>query len=261
MSSSDRTIPATPRRREAARRQGMMPLSSLPAWIAAVVTAVVLAPAWARATLPAAAEMLRATIGPAGRGPLDEIDLTGLLVPGLVLPALAVVLASGGAGLAVRALLDGMAWRSARIAPTCSRIDPLAGLARILSFRTLAAGIGNAAALAVLVVAAGWALGPLVVGGQGPLRGIDPVADPVPLLARGQAAILPLAVVAVAVAGVQWGLARWRFEQRIRMTPEEFQEEARSLQADPKVKLMRERTRRAAPTHAPAPAADTRSDR
>lgn len=260
MSSSPRTIPATPRRREAARRQGLMPLSSLPAWIAAVVTAVVLAPAWARATLPAAAEMLRATIAPAGRGPLDELGVPGLLVPGLLLPTVALILASGGAGLAVRALLDGMAWRSARIAPALSRIDPLAGLARILSLRTLAAVLGNAVALAVLVAAAAWFVGPLVAGGQGAMPGIDAAADPVAIVARGQAAILPLAAVAAAVAAVQWGLARWRFEGRIRMTPEEFQEEARSLQADPKVKLMRERSRRPPPA-APAPAPDTRSDR
>ena len=67
MDTADRTIPATPRRREAARQQGMMPLSSLPAWLAGVLTAVALAPAWAAVTLPAAADMLRRTLGAAGR--------------------------------------------------------------------------------------------------------------------------------------------------------------------------------------------------
>lgn len=235
-----------------------MPLSSLPAWIAAVVAAVAMAPAWARATLPAAAEMLRDAIGAAGRGAVDDFDLSALFVPDLVLPTVVVITVSGSVGLAVRALLDGVAWRSARIAPSLHRIDPLAGLARIFSARTVVAVLGNAAALVAVVAAAAWSLGPLVVGGNAAVRGIDLAADPVPLVARGQTVLLPLAAVATGIAAVQWALARWRFERRIRMTPEEFQEEARSLQADPKIKLMREQSRRPRqPVSAPAPGSHT----
>ena len=48
-----------------------------------------------------------------------------------------------------------------------------------------------------------------------------------------------------AVAVAQWGLARWRFERRIRMTPQEFADEAKSMQADPKVRLLRQQRRKA----------------
>ena len=68
--------------------------------------------------------------------------------------------------------------------------------------------------------------------------------DPVRLIGIGQRAILPLAAVAAVVAAIQWVIARRRFEVRIRMTPQEHQDEVRSLQADPKVRLMREQTRR-----------------
>ena len=91
------------------------------------------------------------------------------------------------------------------------------------------------------------------------MEGFDLAADPVPMITRGQAAILPLAAAAAVIAAVQWGLSRWRFEKRIRMTPQEYQDEARSLQADPKVKLMREQARR--PRSAPSPESDSRSDR
>ncbi|MFM8634895.1 MAG: EscU/YscU/HrcU family type III secretion system export apparatus switch protein [Planctomycetia bacterium] len=258
---SERTIPATPRRREAARQQGMMPLSSLPAWIAACTTAVAIGPAWARATLPAAGEMLRGAIGAAGRGPIDEIDLPGLIVPGLLLPTAAVVIVSGGVGLVVRALLDGMAWRSARIMPAVARIDPLSGLARIFSLSTITTMVGNALALAVIVAVGAWAMQPLVVGGQEAVRGIDLAADPVPLFVRGQQAILPLAAAAAMVAAMQWAMARWRFEKRIRMTPQEFQDEARSMQADPKVKFTRNQTKRPAPTAGRSAAPDSRTAR
>ena len=50
--------------------------------------------------------------------------------------------------------------------------------------------------------------------------------------------------VATAVAAAQWGLSRLRFERRIRMTPEEFKEEMKSLEADRKVRLTRERESR-----------------
>lgn len=256
---SQRTIPATPRRREAARQQGMMPLSILPAWIAAVITAVALGPAWAAATLPAASEMLEASILAAGRDRGIALDLPAVVPARLVLPTVAVVLVSGGVGLLVRLLLDGAAWRPARILPAAHRIDPLAGLARILSLQTAIAIGANALALAMVATAAAWAIGPLVVDGANG-GSIDLVAEPLPLFVRGQRAIFGLAIAAAVVAAAQWAAARWRFEQRIRMTPQEFQDEARSMQADPKVKLMREKTRRTLMA-APSPAPDTRSAR
>lgn len=234
-----------------------MPLSTLPAWIAAVVTAVALGPAWAAATLPVASEMLEASILSAGSN--ADLDLAAVVPWRLVMPTLAIVLASGGVGLVVRMLLDGVAWRPARIVPAAHRIDPLAGLARIVSPGTAGAILANSLALAAIVAAAGYALAPLVVDPQPAGQGLA-AADPLPLLARGQRAIFWLAAAAALVAAVQWAAARWRFERRIRMTPQEFQDEARSLQADPKVKLMREQTRRRIAA-APSPAPDSRSDR
>ena len=55
--ASDRRLPATPRRREAARRQGVMPTAALPAWVASAVVAILLLPWWARTTLAATSEM------------------------------------------------------------------------------------------------------------------------------------------------------------------------------------------------------------
>jgi flagellar biosynthesis protein FlhB len=51
---------------------------------------------------------------------------------------------------------------------------------------------------------------------------------------------------AAVVAVAAWGSARRRFERRIRMTPEEFAEEARSMQSDPKVRLLQQQRRRVA---------------
>jgi flagellar biosynthesis protein FlhB len=224
---SDRVIPATPRRREAARRQ---------AWVATAGTATLLLPVWATTTLPAATGLVRTAIRAAGDPrPIDPW-------PGLVavaLPTLAVVVAAAAAGLAVRLLLDGFSWQPSRIAPSLRRIDPFAGLARIFSWHTATAALGGGLGLAVMAVAAWLAVGPLV----GPATQVGIGAEPRVAAAAWRAAA-GLFVAGAVVAIVRGLAARRRFEQRIRMTPEEFADEAKTAQADPKVRLLQQQRRR-----------------
>jgi len=127
-------------------------------------------------------------------------------------------------------------WQLSRAAFRLDRIGLVGGLSRIFSAGTVRAAIGNAAGLAVLAVAAGFAAGPLVTI----LRDAGATADPVRLFAAAHRLLLPLVAAAAAVAAVAWLLTRARFERRIRMTPEEYADEARGMQADPKVRLMRQ---------------------
>jgi flagellar biosynthetic protein FlhB len=234
--ATDRSIPATPRRREAARQQGQVPNSSLLAWVAMVATAVLLLPAWSRAVMPAATEFMRKSLVSAVGGHRETAIEPDLLLPlALVLPTAAVVLAAAAAGIVVRFLLDGSAWRLGRAAPDWRRIDPLAGIARIFSLQTAAAVLTNACCLAVLVAAAALAAGPLA-GLVASAEGLD---DSARWVGAARALLLPLVAAAAAVAAGQWGLARLRFERRIRMTPEEFRDEMKSLEADPKIHRMR----------------------
>jgi flagellar biosynthetic protein FlhB len=242
--SSDRTLPATPRRREAARRDGALPTAALPAWVATAFTAVLLLPSWGRATLPAAADMVREAIR-GGRAPRpDAADFATFLPPAVFLPTIGLVLASAGAGLAVRFMLDGLAWHPGRAAPDFRRISLLAGIARIFSWSTLAAILGNGLGLVLLVAAAALA--------SGPLRGLVAEADSMQEAGRSwpavRQAMLSLAAAAAVIAACQWGLARLRFERRIRMTPQEFADEAKSMQADPKIRLLHQQRRSTAGT-------------
>lgn len=232
---SDRVIPATPRRREAARRQGAMPTAALPAWVATAGTAALLLPLWSTATLRAAADLTRATIRAAGVGnPLDP--WAGIVA--VALPTAAVVIVAAAAGLGVRLALDGLSWQPARLVPSLRRVDPFAGLARIFSWQTASTAVGAAAGLAALLAAAWFAVRPLVSVGAAGLG-----AEPRVAAAAWRAAAWLFAVAAV-VAACRWIAARRRFEQRIRMTPEEFAEEARSAQSDPKVRLLQQQKRR-----------------
>lgn len=239
--ASDRTLPATPRRREAARRAGLGAPADLPAWAASAATAVLLAPAWARSTIPAAADAFRETCAAAladgGAG-----DVPWPLPVAVVLPSLGLVAAATAAGLAVRFFADGLRWQPGLAAPDPRRIDPWAGLARIFSRGTVIAFLVSSAGLVILLVAAARVAGPLAA-----LQASPPAPDAVGgLAAAGWRATLSLVAVAAAVAAGQWLLARLRFERGLRMTPQEFADERRDLQADPRVRLLQRERRQPA---------------
>lgn len=233
--SADRTIPATPRRREAARRQGALPASASLAWVASAVVVVALLPGWTRSTLPAAAEMVRGVIVRAA-SPGDASPSLGELLPAsLLAPTLALVLAAAAAGLAVRGLCDGIGWHPARAVPDLARIDPLAGLRRVFSGRSLLTIVGNAVALVLL--------GTVAVAVAAPLFGAGTVGDPARAAMLAWRPLGWLVAAAAVIAACQYALARLRFEKAIRMTPQEFADEQKSMQADPKVRLLQQRRR------------------
>jgi flagellar biosynthesis protein FlhB len=237
-----RTIPATPRRREAARRAGLAAPADLPAWAASAATAILLAPAWARLTVPAAAESLRdsfATVLTAGGA---EGAPPWPLPAAVVLPTLGFVAAAAAAGVAVRLVCDGLSWQPGRLAPDLRRIDPVAGLRRIFSAGTAGSLAVATLGLAVLGVVAATAAGPLVT-----VQTLPVAADEIGRLALvGWRAVAWLVAGGAATAVGQWLLARRRFERSIRMTPQELTEEMKDLQADPRVKLLGQQRRQSA---------------
>ena len=234
--TAERSIPATPRRRAAAREQGAAPNAAIPAFTALMAAAVLLLPGWSQTVLPAAGGFMRESLAAAcaARVP-GGIDLPLLFPAELLLPTAALVVAAAGAGFCVRFFLDGSTWRLARAAPRWRRIDPVAGVARVLSLATLRAALWNGLCLAVLVAAAAFATGPLASMLQQP----GPLLDAGSAIAALRGLLLPVLIAAAAVAAAQWGVARLAFERRLRMTPEEFREEMRSLEADPKIRFER----------------------
>lgn len=234
--ASDRTIPATPRRREAARREGLAPTAALPAWAAAAGVAVLLLPDWARSTIPAAAAAFRESASAIAAG--REIPWPVPLP--LVWPTVWLVAASAAAGLALRAACDGFSWRPDRASLDLRRIDPIRGLGRIFSWDSLGAVAAAACGLGILLAAASLASRPLL----GLLAAGMPT-DPATAGTAAWQALAWLVAGAAVVATVEWAFARRRFERRIRMTPQELAEEAKDMQADPRVRLLhQQRSRR-----------------
>ncbi len=233
--TSERTIPATPRRREAARREGLAPTAALPAWAAAAAVAVLLLPGWARSTLPAATDAFRASAAAIATG--GEIPWPVPLP--LVWPTVWLAAVSAAAGLLVRFACDGFSWRPDRAGFDLRRIDPIRGFGRILSLASLGSVATAACGLGVLIAAASLASRPLR---KLLVAGLD-IAPAAAGTAAWQALVWLVAGAAL-VAAAEWILARRRFERRIRMTPQELAEEAKDMQADPRVRLLHQQRSR-----------------
>jgi flagellar biosynthetic protein FlhB len=231
--NGDRTIPATPRRREAAREQGLAPTAAAISWplLAAFVLAAV--PGWVRATTAATVAAVQA----AAAGEAEEAGRHTLAMVG---PTAIVVLAALVLLIGVRLLGDGAGWRLGRAGFQFSRIDPFAGLRRLFSSNALLRSLLAVVGLSGLLGVVGVTTGPLVAAvrdARASLPGQQQFF--VPSLVAAERFLWWFLAAATLVAVGQWLIQRILFERRIRMTPAEFREELRSLQADPKIRRMR----------------------
>lgn len=231
--TSDRTIPATPRRRRMAERAGMIPVAGPPAWGVTVIVALLLLPSWWTATVAAAAAGLRSALDL--RAPPALGHLVAPVMPGVVL-----VLVSASAGLAVRMLVDGARFHPSRALPDVGRVSVLAGLRRILSPATVGSAIAGAAGMAVALAVAWRGMCGVVGGSPAVVAPLDTppsevvalVADTIPVTLR---ALLPAAIAAALVVTAQWVQRRHGAERRLRMTPEELRDELRDASGSPAV--------------------------
>ncbi|NBS31615.1 MAG: hypothetical protein EBS83_02070 [Planctomycetia bacterium] len=231
--NGDRTIPATPRRREAAREQGLAPTAAAISWplLAAFVLAAV--PGWVRATTAATVAAVQA----AAAGEAEEAGRHTLAMVG---PTAIVVLAALVLLIGVRLLGDGAGWRLGRASFQFSRIDPFAGLRRLFSSNALLRSLLAVVGLSGLLGVVGVTTGPLVAAvrdARASLPGQQQFF--VPSLVAAERFLWWFLAAATLVAVGQWLIQRILFERRIRMTPAEFREELRSLQADPKIRRTR----------------------
>lgn len=234
---SDRTIPATPRRRRLAEREGMIPGAAQPAWGATVIVTMLLLPAWWTATVAAATDSMRAALG-------AEVppSLHGAVAPAI--PTVILVVVSASVGLAVRILLDGLRFHAERALPAAGRVSVLAGVRRMFSADAVRSAIGGAVGMALAALVASRVL----PGGFGAVLAIAPPADTAPealvrLLADAPPAAfraaLPVALAAAVVVVAQWALRRHGAERRLRMTPEELRDELRDVSGSAAVRWSR----------------------
>lgn len=243
-SDAEKTLPATPRRREEARKQGNVwqPREMAPA--AALVVATLVTMLAGPLLWQGLAGFLRLALEDATPLPDDSLPVAEMAgeLPWQVPAALAVAVAMVTAGLSMATArnvsLNGLA-------PKLGRISPIAGLQRIFSLSGLA---GAGTAMLKLAAVAGLALAVLV-----PLlprlANIGEGAGALALLGEAMlrllgAAALVLVVIALIDAGVSWVLR----EKKLMMSLDEVKRESRQNDGAPEVKAAVRRAQQAAAT-------------
>ncbi|HUM12696.1 MAG TPA: EscU/YscU/HrcU family type III secretion system export apparatus switch protein [Myxococcaceae bacterium] len=228
--STDRTEDPTPRRLRQARERGQVPRSRL------FSGSLVLAGASAGAALGlgGAADALRswtAALLVQGSGVPAALQQALALLVRACAPALAgAVLAAVLAGL----LTSGWAPCGAALVPRLERLDPLAGLKRLFSWR-MAAELGRsvlvAALLLALLGAGAWSLLPSAVR----LPAFDPPGAGLALLRPEALRLWTQALLLAAALGVMdLLLARRRHRRSLRMSRDEVRREHREQEGDPR---------------------------
>ncbi len=247
--SQERKERATPRKRQKARQRGHTARSP-ELTSAAVLLAGLLALRW---TGPAAWDSLqtlaRSTLGalPAREWAVADFQQAfsawAWLGLGLVLPLLATVMLAGAATSVAQV---GFLVSLDPVAPSLSRLDPVAGLRRMFSRR---AGVELIKALAKVLVV-GYVTY-LAVAGEAArlpdLVGMEPRAA-LPVLGVIAQRVAWRAGLALLVMGVlDLAYQRWEYEQSLRMTRQEVKEEFKETEGHPHVRArIRERQRQLA---------------
>jgi type III secretion protein U len=233
---SDKTENATPRRLRKAREEGDSGASSYAAQAIAFVVAVALVPAAARALAAGASEDLRAAIAAA---PSDARVAPMALATRVLALALPVLVASGVAAAVAQLVQTGGVVASKRLGLKLERLNPLAGLAGLLS-ATRVFAVVRALFAAVVVGWLAWCGLTEHVIDVARLSDRVRFADTVVAEVAGTLA-WRAALVGLALGAVDLVVTRAAWLRRLRMSKEEVRREHKEAEGDPQQKAARER--------------------
>ncbi len=228
-------MPASPRRRLEARQRGEVSQSRL-LRVSGQLLVTVVAMSWLGSGLiEALAGMMRVSLGNAagglGQGVSDWFEPTAMAV----LPLLVVgVMASVLIGL----VQTGWLFALSVPVPKWERLNPSAGLARMVGGGSVGRCLTVVGQLLIIVGVGGWLVGghwsellseSMVPGEAGAAGAVSRLLGW--LTVRGLQLAGCVAVVLLALGVLDWFYQRWRFEQQLKMTPEEWRAEQRLEQS------------------------------
>ncbi len=244
--AEEKVAPPTPRRRQEAHRRGMLATST------DLIGAAGLAAGGLALAFGGGAGLWRGLERLLSAGlsrPATEVggwDLLGSQVAGGLLLVAPVALAAGGAGIGVGLLQTGAGFSLHPLKPDLGRLDPIAGLRRLVSLRGLVELIRALLKAVVLGLVVYFTLAPRLF--RLPLWSAGGLAAGLGELWGLAAELFFRAVLVLGVlAAADYGYRLWRHERDLRMTRTELKEELRQAEGDPTVRLhMRRRHRQLA---------------
>lgn len=239
--ATDRVLPPTPQRRQRARREGHVAKS--PQLTAAVMilgmlmVLKALGPGMLTSWRSAAALLMGSShFESTTTADLWAVSMSAAWDAGASL--LYLLLAMFGLAVVVNLAQVGFLLAPQRLSLRFDAVSPMQSLARIFSGNSLAWFCGSLLKLTA-VLGVGWLavraeLSHLVVVQSLPIDEAVPAGGAI-VLRIG----LKLALVLLALGLLDYGLARWRHEQSLRLSPQDAREEARRMDGDPQLRARR----------------------
>lgn len=232
----DRTEKPTPKRRQKARRDGTVARSpEVSAWVGLFVVTLALPAIFRLAAARIESVMSLALVtaahpSPAGAVRVLEAGLRAVLVaialPALIGVALALVLGVAQVGLH---------WSPAALRPRLSRLNPAAGLRKLVSPTSLFGLAKDTVKLAVVgFVGYRAVVGELRLSAAAPPAALGGVVVDLGGVVRSALRLMALAGVVLALADYAW--QRHETEKSLKMTKQEVKDETKQAEGDPAVK-------------------------
>lgn len=234
----DRTEPATPRKREEARKQGNYANSQ------DLSGSLMLAAGLGALTLcgPALVGGLVALIRFVFQRLPEQINVTDFMTHQLLAAGVPLMLALGGvlgavlvASLAVHIYQAGWHIYMDQAVPKFERLDPTAGFGKLFSLNSFVSMFFGVFKMAAVSWIAFRLLQSVVqaapVWWQLPVESLMPLATSY-ATSLAWSVVLPLVVLGVADYGYRW----WKYERDMMMTRQEVQDENKQTEGDPKIK-------------------------
>ena len=236
--AQERTEQPTGKRREEARRQGRVAVSTDLTGAAMLLGALGVHVLAGGAFVTQAVEMFRERLLAMSRADLTPdgtlalgfqatMTIVGLAWPFVAVPAVVAI--------AVQLLQTRFAVSTAALTPDWSRLDPLRGLARLLGGQGLveltksALKLALVGAVAYVTLRAAWPL-LLALGGGGSQTLL------VTLAGIAETVWLRTALAYLVLAGLDYGYRWWQQERSLRMTKEEVRQESKDTDGNPLVR-------------------------
>jgi len=234
----DKTEPATPKRREEARKKGEVAKSRELASIAVLGAGVLYLYFGTRSLTLNMGHIIERTFqGIAGGIYTDQglVDFATRSLKDFLWLVLPLMLALSVVALAVNLAQTGFLWTVEPLAPKASKIDPVKGLTQIFSKRSLVE-LGKSL-FKILIV--GWAAFSTL---KEEFSHLLPLLyeDKIQILTALGSASLKVTVrccwVIAILAILDYLYQRWEFEQKLKMTKQEVKEEFKQTEGDPQIK-------------------------
>ncbi|MGA9121579.1 MAG: flagellar biosynthesis protein FlhB [Bacteroidota bacterium] len=238
-SFQEKTEPATPKRREDARKKGQVAKSMDMNSAFVLMAGLLLLFVSGQLMMDGLTGALRDYLGTAGKFNADVSSVQQVMVD--VLLRMGIVLGPVMGGLAVAGLVAGYAqvgslWAPEAMQPKFSKLNPLTGIKKVLLSRRSMVEIGKNIAKASVVGLVAYVALKDIVGESVVLMDNEPAGIFAFMMHASVWVGIKTGIAFLVIAAIDFFYQRFEYDKTLKMTKEEVREETKELDGDPLVK-------------------------